>query len=106
MEYDELVQYFNSDEDSINAKPPSFFNSSLGENNSEISNTIRNDLEPVENKKLNFYEFNTTVLEIEDNNKIENTLDIFSDSESSEISKYSDNSSFTWGNGDEVNILI
>ena len=27
MEYDELVQYFNSDEDSINAKPPSFFNS-------------------------------------------------------------------------------
>ncbi|OUM61657.1 hypothetical protein PIROE2DRAFT_62372 [Piromyces sp. E2] len=102
MEFDELVQYFNSDEDSINIKPPSFLDSSLDENNSEISNAIKSDhYEPVENKKLNFYEYNTSVLEIENNDKIENALDIFSDSECSEISKYSDNSSFTWGNGDK-----
>ncbi|ORX52943.1 hypothetical protein BCR36DRAFT_403702 [Piromyces finnis] len=105
MEYEELVRYFSSDEDSINIKPSSFLGSSIEDSDSEINNSKKSEyFNSGKNKKLNFYEFNTSVLEIEDNYNGEDILDIFSDSDSendSKCSEFSDNSSFNWGNSDK-----
>ncbi|ORY68087.1 hypothetical protein LY90DRAFT_212955 [Neocallimastix californiae] len=95
MEYESLIQYFNSDEDSINAPPPSFMNDLEEEDNIETEPTEK----IIKSKKLCFDNFNDPFLEIIENDKVDNVLDIFSDSENEDNSKYSDDSSFTWGNG-------
>jgi len=115
MNYEELVDYFHSDEDSIDVPPPSIIDSYAEESTSEVYNSSKSELNnahfetPLNNERSNFYEFNNCVLEVdekEEEKEEENVFDIFSDSECSDISKYSDNSSFTWGNGDKVNISI
>jgi len=95
MEYESLIQYFNSDEDSINDPPPSFMNDLEEEDNIETEPTEK----IIKSKKLCFDNFNDPFLEIIENDKVDNVLDIFSDSENEDNSKYSDDSSFTWGNG-------
>lgn len=102
MEYESIVQYFYSDEDSINRAPPSFMNSVEEEDNSKFSNKRNEYLESPIKKKLNFNDFNNFSLEIEERDKVEDIFDIFSDNENDNDSKYSDDSSFTWGNGDKV----
>ncbi|ORX86999.1 hypothetical protein BCR32DRAFT_264614 [Anaeromyces robustus] len=110
MEYDQLVQFFDNDEDSIN-NIPSLMNSIIEDDNSVIDNEVYEKeyfefSQKEKGKTKNYQKFKKYDMEFEENGKTNNNLDVFSGSECSENSPYSENSSFTWENGDKDFALI